>query len=53
MDERERTKGAQDDTDVEAHRVKHRSDDSEPGGDPDRRESDDDSDDVEAHRVKA
>jgi hypothetical protein len=51
-EERERVKSAQDESDVEAHRVKARSEDSEAGDDPARRESDDDSD-VEAHRFKA
>lgn len=51
-EERERVKSAQEEADVEAHRVKARSEDSEPGEDMGRRESDDD-DDVEAHRMKA
>ena len=52
-EERERVKSAQDESDVEAHRVKAHSEDSESRDDPARRESDDDDSDVEAHRLKA
>jgi hypothetical protein len=50
-EERERTKGAQDEQDVEAHRTKAAMDESEPT-DPGRR-ADDEEPDVEAHRFKA
>jgi len=51
-EERERTKAAQDEQDVEAHRTKAMSDESGDSTEPERRESDDESD-VEAHRFKA
>jgi hypothetical protein len=51
-DERERTKAAQDEQDVEAHRAKALVDEPDDSAEPGRRESDDDSD-VEAHRFKA
>jgi hypothetical protein len=50
-EERERNKSAQEEQDVEAHKVKPLMDD-EAAADPARRETDDDSD-VEAHRFKA
>ena len=50
-EERERTKAAQDEQDVEAHRTKAAIDDAAAASDPARRESDDESD-VEAHRFK-
>jgi hypothetical protein len=50
-DERERTKGAQDEQVVEAHRTKGMSDEPDDSSDAERRETDDESD-VEAHRFK-
>jgi hypothetical protein len=50
-EERERNKAAQEDQDVEGHRVKPMTDDPD-ASDPARREGDDESD-VEAHRFKA
>jgi hypothetical protein len=50
-EEREKVKNAQDEQEVEAHKVKARMDD-DAAADPARRETDDDSD-VEAHKFKA
>lgn len=49
-EERERVKNAQDEQEVEAHKVKTLMDEDD-AADPARRETDDDSD-VEAHRFK-
>jgi hypothetical protein len=49
-EERERTIGAQDEEDVEAHKVAPRMDE-DAASDPARRENDDESD-VEAHSVR-
>ena len=51
-EERDRVKPAQEEDDVEGHRVKPMTDDAAAAPDPARRESDDESD-VEAHRFKA
>lgn len=51
-EERERVKSAQDEQDVEAHRTKARTDESESPSEPERREADEEPD-VEAHRFKA
>jgi hypothetical protein len=50
-EERERNKSAQDEQDVEAHKVKPLMDEDD-ASDPERRANDDESD-VEAHRFKA
>jgi hypothetical protein len=51
-EERERVKAAQDEEDVEGHRVKPMTDDSDASSEPGRRETDEEPD-VEAHRFKA
>jgi hypothetical protein len=51
-EERERTKAAQDEQDVEAHRTKAMNDESEDSSEAGRRETDEEPD-VEAHRSKA
>jgi hypothetical protein len=51
-EDRERTKGAQDEQDVEAHRTKAMNDESEDSSEAGRRETDEEPD-VEAHRFKA
>jgi hypothetical protein len=51
-EEREKVKPAQDEQDVEGHRVKPMTDDAAAAAEAGRRETDDDSD-VEAHRFKA
>ena len=51
-EERERVKAAQDEQDVEAHRTKANTEESEAPSEPGRRAADEESD-VEAHRHKA
>jgi hypothetical protein len=51
-EDRERTKGAQDEQDVEAHRTKAMNDESEDSSEAGRRETEEEPD-VEAHRFKA
>jgi hypothetical protein len=51
-EDRERTKGAQDEQDVEAHRTKAMNDESEDSSEAGRQETDEEPD-VEAHRFKA
>jgi hypothetical protein len=51
-EDRERTKGAQDEQDVEAHRTKAMNDESEDSSEAGRRETDEEPD-VEAHRFKS
>jgi hypothetical protein len=51
-EEREKTKAAQDEQDVEAHRSKAMNDESGDSTEPERRENDEEPD-VEAHRFRA
>lgn len=53
-EDRERTKGMQEDADVEAHRAKAATEGSEaPDPEADRRRRESDEPDVEAHRFKS